>query len=47
MLVWLERHEKAALIYITVLVAGIGDGLAEPVGVRFGRHPYRARSRSP
>jgi len=44
MLVWLERYEKAALIYITVLVAGIGDGLAEPVGVRFGRHPYRTRA---
>jgi dolichol kinase len=27
-----------------VLVAGIGDGLAEPVGVRFGRHTYRTRA---
>jgi dolichol kinase len=44
MLLWLERYEKSALIYITVLVAAIGDGLAEPVGVRFGRHTYRTRA---
>lgn len=44
MLSWLERYEKTALIYITVLVAAIGDGLAEPVGVRFGRHTYRTRA---
>ena len=44
MLVWLERYEKDVLIYISVLVAGIGDGLAEPVGVRFGRHTYRTRA---
>lgn len=44
MLVWLERYEKSVLIYITVLVAGIGDGLAEPVGVRFGRHTYKTRA---
>lgn len=44
MLVWLARYEKTALIYITVLVAGIGDGLAEPVGVRFGRHTYTTRA---
>jgi len=25
---------------IPLLVMGIGDGLAEPVGVRFGKHPY-------
>jgi phytol kinase len=43
-IVWLERYDKGILIYITVLVAGIGDGLAEPVGVRFGRHPYRTRA---
>jgi phytol kinase len=44
MLLWLGRYEKATLIYITVLVAGIGDGLAEPVGVRFGRHTYSTRA---
>jgi phytol kinase len=44
MLIWLGRYEKSALIYITVLVAGFGDGLAEPVGVRFGRHTYTVRA---
>ena len=44
MIVWLDHYEKPMLIYITVLVAGIGDGLAEPVGVRFGRHTYRTRA---
>lgn len=31
--------EFAAVGY---LVAGCGDAIAEPVGLRFGRHPYRA-----
>jgi dolichol kinase len=44
MLIWLGYYEKTALIYITVLVAGFGDGLAEPVGVRFGRHTYTTRA---
>lgn len=44
MLIWLGHYEKTALIYITVLVAGFGDGLAEPVGVRFGRHTYTVRA---
>ena len=44
MLLWLGAYEKTALIYITVLVAGFGDGLAEPVGVRFGRHTYTTRA---
>lgn len=29
------------LITIPIFIYGIGDGLAEPVGVRFGRHKYR------
>jgi dolichol kinase len=44
MLAWLAHYERTDLIYIAVLVAGIGDGLAEPVGVRFGRHTYRTRA---
>ncbi len=44
MLAWLQRYDKVSLIYITVLVAAIGDGLAEPIGVRFGRHTYRTRA---
>jgi phytol kinase len=30
-----------SLIFIPILIAGIGDGLAEPVGVRFGRFKYK------
>ncbi len=29
------------LIFIPILIIGIGDGLAEPVGVRFGRYKYK------
>ncbi len=31
------------LVYIPLLINGIGDGLAEPVGVRFGKHKYQVR----
>ncbi|MGR9073684.1 MAG: hypothetical protein ACU833_11525 [Gammaproteobacteria bacterium] len=37
----LAGHDAEALLYIPILINGIGDGLAEPVGVRFGRHRYR------
>jgi dolichol kinase len=43
-LYWLQHYDKELLIFITVLVAALGDGLAEPVGVRFGRHTYRTRA---
>jgi len=41
MLLWLDGYDKSALISITWLIAGIGDGLAEPVGVRFGKRAYK------
>ena len=41
---WLDQYGKTQLVFISVLVAAIGDGLAEPVGVRFGRHTYRTRA---
>jgi phytol kinase len=31
------------LTYIPLLINGLGDGFAEPVGVRFGRHTYRVK----
>jgi len=34
------RTEAANLIFIPVIITGIGDGLAEPVGIRFGKHKY-------
>jgi dolichol kinase len=32
------------LVMIPILINGIGDGLAEPVGVRFGRQTYTVRA---
>jgi len=38
--VWLIIGIPVELLYITVLATTFGDGLAEPVGIRFGRHAY-------
>lgn len=32
------------LLLILIFVNGIGDGLAEPVGVRWGKHKYKVRA---
>lgn len=40
----LNDKMDAALIYIPVLITVIGDGIAEPIGVKFGRHKYRVPS---
>lgn len=34
-----------ALVFIPLLINGLGDGLAEPIGVRFGRLKYVVRAR--
>ena len=36
--------DRMALVYLPILVNGLGDGLAEPVGVRFGKRHYRVRA---
>jgi len=36
--------EASAIVLIPNLVNQFGDGLAEPVGLRFGKHPYRTRA---
>jgi dolichol kinase len=38
------RQGSPELMLIPILINGIGDGLAEPVGVRFGRHRYNVRA---
>jgi dolichol kinase len=43
LVVLFARQGMPELMLIPILVNGIGDGLAEPVGVRFGRHRYRVR----
>ncbi|CAI5739694.1 unnamed protein product [Peronospora farinosa] len=35
---------QGALTFILVFITGIGDGLAEPVGITWGRHKYKAYS---
>ncbi|MFW6011901.1 MAG: hypothetical protein ACOC8R_02330 [Desulfosalsimonas sp.] len=37
-------YDMVHLILVPVLITAIGDGLAEPVGVRFGRHAYRVNA---
>ncbi|MCM2369223.1 hypothetical protein [Aporhodopirellula aestuarii] len=39
-----QELDIPALVSIPLVVTGIGDGLAEPVGVRFGKHTYRVPS---
>ena len=37
------RHQRE-LLFVPLLINGLGDGLAEPVGVRFGRIKYSTRA---
>ena len=37
---YLMMINKMELIFIVIVINGIGDGLAEPIGVRFGKHKY-------
>ncbi len=39
-----ESNSIASLILIPILITGIGDGLAEPVGIRFGKHKYKTHA---
>lgn len=39
-----ERSHILYLLDIPILISIFGDGLAEPIGVRFGRHPYATYS---
>jgi len=38
--IYLGAIGKPELILALILINGIGDGLAEPVGIRFGKHKY-------
>eukprot|EP01062_Namystynia_karyoxenos_P027177 TRINITY_DN2093_c0_g1_i1.p1 TRINITY_DN2093_c0_g1~~TRINITY_DN2093_c0_g1_i1.p1 ORF type:complete len:643 (+),score=121.09 TRINITY_DN2093_c0_g1_i1:190-1929(+) len=40
----LIARDRYQLMLIPVLVIGFGDGLAEPVGVTWGKHKYRAHA---
>lgn len=38
---YLMMINKMELVFIVMIINGIGDGLAEPIGVRFGKHKYK------
>ena len=42
--VYFSRIDKIGFVFIPILVNGLADGLAEPVGIRFGRHKYKTRA---
>lgn len=44
MVVLYYYYDLLHLMFLPVLINGLGDGLAEPVGVRFGRHRYQTRA---
>jgi phytol kinase len=41
---WLDSYDRSILLQITIIVSGIGDSLAEPVGVRFGKRKYETKA---
>ncbi len=41
MIILFSKADYSNLIFIPILINGIGDGLAEPVGIRFGRLKYK------
>lgn len=41
---WFQHTGAPQLVLLPLLINNVGDGLAEPVGVRFGRHPYTTRA---
>jgi hypothetical protein len=44
LIVLLDGSGHGALVFIPILINGLGDGLAEPVGVRFARRHYATRA---
>ena len=44
-MIWLfGQWGLESLVVIPILINVVGDGLAEPVGVRFGKHEYKTRA---
>jgi len=40
LLAYFESHEMLPLLMIIIIANGVGDGLAEPIGIRFGQRKY-------
>ena len=44
-MIWLfGQWDLASLVLIPILINVVGDGLAEPVGIRFGTHEYKTKA---
>ena len=39
-----QSRGHTIMAVIPIIITGVGDGLAEPVGIRFGKHKYRTRA---
>jgi dolichol kinase len=44
LMVFIMNEHHYDFVLIPILINGIGDGLAEPVGIRFGKHRYQTRA---
>ena len=42
--VFFERIDRVGYVFIPILINGLADGLAEPIGIKFGKHKYKTRS---
>ncbi len=40
LLVYFESRDMLPLVMIIIIANGVGDGLAEPVGIKFGKRKY-------
>ena len=46
MFIWLlTKEDKLSLVFLPLIVSNIGDGLAEPVGIRYGAYTPPERGR--
>jgi phytol kinase len=44
MIEWLKIYNAEHLVFITLFISTFGDGLAEPIGVKFGKNKYKTRA---
>nr|QFG74334.1 MAG: hypothetical protein [Megaviridae environmental sample] len=42
--IYFNEVDKIGFVFIPILINGLADGLAEPVGIRFGKHKYKTKA---
>ncbi len=42
--VFVLNERSYEFVFIPIFINGVGDGLAEPIGIRFGKHRYQTRA---